>query len=130
MTMGEVPAEDDRGEGDAGEGSAYGVWGGAGDDEGVGGLRAAYALELGGVGLPEGEELDGVLEVAVEGTGADIAGEDLAGVDAGHEEREAVPVIGDTFATLEDGSDVPGEAAVGGGEWGGICGGWSGGLSR
>ena len=129
VAMGEVPAEDDRCDGDAGEGSAYGVWGGAGDDEGVGRLRAAYTLELGGVGLPEGEELDGVLEVAVEGAGTDIAGEDLARMDAGHEELEAVPVVGDTLAALEDGSDVPGEAAVGGGEWGGFCGGWSGGLS-
>jgi hypothetical protein len=33
VTMGEIPPEDDWREGDAGEGSAYGVGGGAGEDE-------------------------------------------------------------------------------------------------
>ncbi len=113
---GEVPAQDDGGGGDAGEGAAHGKGGAAEvvaaeDLRGAGLVReeAVIFLEPGRVGLPEGEELDGVLEVAAEGTGEVVAGEDLAGVNASHDEFEVVTHVCDAFAALDDGADLKGE---------------------
>ena len=99
---GEIPLEKDGSDGDAGEGSADGVGGGA-----VSGGCAEAAFELWCVGLPEGEELDAVLEVAVEDTGANVRSEDLAGASAKHEELVAAAVVGDSEASL--GEDADGE---------------------
>ena len=113
---GEVPAQDDGGEGDAGEGTADSEGGAAEvvaakdlDGAGLAGEEAIIFLEPGRVGLPEGEELDGVLEVAAEGTGEVVAGEDLAGVNASHDEFEVVTHVCDAFAALDDGADLKGE---------------------
>ena len=107
---GEVPAEDDGSDGDSGEGAAYGVEGSA-DWRGAGRVGAEGALELGRVGLPEGEDLDGVLEVAAQKTGADVGSEDFAGVYACHEELEVVTVFGEAGTALNDGADLEGLVA-------------------
>src|SRR3954453_23452854 len=96
--------------GDSGEGAAYGVQGSA-DGLGAGWVGAEGPLEPGRVGLPEGEDLDGVLEVAVQRAGADVGGEDFAGVHARHEEAEAVAVLRDADAALDEGADLEGQAA-------------------
>ncbi|MCU1250946.1 MAG: hypothetical protein JWQ49_3975 [Edaphobacter sp.] len=108
---GEVPAHDDGGDGDSGEGAAYGIERGT-DGCSAGRIGAEGALELWRVGLPEGEDLDGVLEVAAQGAGAHVGGENLAGVHACHEEFEAVAVLGEAEAALNDGADL--EGPVGG----------------
>ncbi len=108
----DVPAKDDWGDGDSGECAAYGVEGCALLGS-AGRVGAERALEFWRVGLPEGEDLDGVLEVAAEGTVAHVAGEDLAGVDACHEELEVVAVFRDAEAALDDGSDLEGLVALG-----------------
>jgi hypothetical protein len=97
----DVPAEDDGGDGRAGVGAADGVEPGAllGSANRVG---AEGTLEFGRVGLPEGEDLDGILEVAAEGTAAECGGEDLAGVNASHDELEAVAILGEAGAALDD----------------------------
>ena len=76
-----------------------------------GGLVQKGALELRRVGLPEGEDLDAVLEVAAQKAGADVAGEDFAGVRACHEELEVVAVFGDAEAALNEGADFEGQVA-------------------
>ena len=114
----EVPTKDDGSYGDAGEGAADGVVGAAeaafadGDllGAGVGCGEAAGFLGFGRVGLPEGEELGGVLEVAAHKSAAVVAGEDLACVDAGHEELEVVAVFRDADAALDEGAELEGEA--------------------
>ena len=78
---------------------------------GAGRVGADGALELRRVGLPEGEDFDGVLEVAAQRAGADVGGEDLAGVDACHEELEAVAVFGDADAALDEGAEFEGLVA-------------------
>ena len=64
------------------------------------GRGAKGPLELRRVGLPEGKDLDAVLEVAMQKAGANVAGEDLAGTDTGHEELEAASVLRESEATL------------------------------
>jgi hypothetical protein len=108
----DVPAEDDRGDGGSGVGAAYGVEGRA-LGRGSGRVGAEGALEFGRVGLPEGEGLDGVLEVAAQGTVAHVAGEDLAGVDSCHDELEVVAIFGEAEAALHNGSDLEGLVAFG-----------------
>jgi hypothetical protein len=106
-----IPAEDDGGDGGSGEGAAYGVERGA-DRRRSGWVGAEGALELWRVGLPEGEDLYCVLEVAAQRAVSDVGGEDLAGVHACHEEAEAVAVLGEADAALDEGSDL--EGLVGG----------------
>ncbi len=101
----QVPAEDDRGDGDAVEGSAHGVGSGA-LRWGSGWVDAQGALELRGVGLPEREGLDGVLEVAAQGSSPHVRSKDLAGVDSGHEEAEVVAVLGEADAALNQGAQL------------------------
>jgi hypothetical protein len=103
VRAGEVPAKDDRGDRGSREGSANGVGGRADIGSGTHG-----ALELWRVGLPERKDLDGVLEVAVQGAWTEVWGEDLAGVDACHEELEAA-AVGEAKATLGEDADLPGE---------------------
>ena len=76
----------------------------------AGWVGAEGTLELWGVGLPEGEGFDGVLEVAAEGAVAVAGDQDLADVDAGHEELEVVTVFGEAEAALNEGADFEGEA--------------------
>lgn len=113
---GEVPAQENRSDGSASVGSSDLI--GIGADT-WGGTCAA--LELWAVGLPEGKDLDGVFEVAVQNAGADVGGENLASVAAEHEELEVVSVFGDAEASL--GEDAQLKGAVRGGEGGG-CGGF------
>lgn len=115
----EVPLEQDGGDGNSGEGSADGVWGGADP-----GGSAVAALEFWGIGLPEGEELDTVFEVAVQDSRANIGGEDLAGASAEHEELIVAAVVGDTKAALCE--DAQRQRPGGSGEgcwygWFGLC---------
>ena len=69
---GKVPAQDDWGDGGSGKGATDGVEGGA-LGGGTGRIGAEGTLEFWGIGLPEGESFDGVLEVAPECTVADGA---------------------------------------------------------
>ena len=113
---GEVPTQNDGRHGDAGEGAANGE-GGAAEviaaenfcGPGLLGKEAVVFLELGRVGLPEGKEFGGVLEVAAKEAGAVIGGQNLAGVHTDHEELEVVAHVGDAFAALDDGADLNGE---------------------
>ena len=117
VSAGEVPAQDDGGDGDAGEGAADGVVGAAeaafADGNllgaGVGRGKAAGLLVFWRVGLPEGEELSGVFEIAAKEAAAEIAGEDLACVNAGHEELEVIAVFRDADATLDQGAELEGQ---------------------
>lgn len=93
----EVPLEQDRRDRDSGEGSADGV--GRGADSGGG---AEAALELRRVGLPEGEELHTVFEVAAKDSGTDVRGEDLTGASSEHKELVVGAVIGDTETALRE----------------------------
>jgi hypothetical protein len=108
----DVPAEDDRGDGGSGVGAAYGVEGRA-LGRGSRRIGAEGTLELWRVGLPEGEGLDGVLEVAAQRAVTHVASEDFASVDARHEELEVVAVFGEPEAALYDGSDLEGLMAFG-----------------
>ena len=105
---GEVPSEDDGVIDIPGEGAAYGVEGGALLGS-AGRVCAEGFLELGSVGLPEGKELAGHLEVTAEGTVTVAGGKDLSDLNAGHEELEVVAVFGEALAPLNDGSDLEGK---------------------
>lgn len=110
----EVPPEDDGRDGDAREGAPNCVKGRAGDEPGRGGWEAFSTLKFGGVCPPEGEEFDGVLEVATQGAGAMIAGEHLARVNSCHKKSEVITVVRDTLASLEDGPHFEREGCGGG----------------
>jgi hypothetical protein len=69
------------------------------------------ALELRRVGLPEGEELDAVLKVAVQNAGANVTGEDFAGLRTNHEELEVIAVFGDAKASLNQSAYLEGAMA-------------------
>jgi hypothetical protein len=114
-----VPAEDDGGDGGSGVGAAYGVGRGALLGS-AGRVSTEGALELGRVGLPEGEGLDGVFEVAAEETVAHVRSEDLAGVNTCHDELEAVAVFGEAEAALNEGADLQGLMAGGVSEGSGV----------
>lgn len=103
----QVPAEDDRSDGGSGVGAAYSVEGRA-LLRGAGRVGAEGALKLWRVGLPEGEGLDGVLEVASQGARAHVGCENFAGVDASHEEFEVVAIFGEAEAALHEGSNLEG----------------------
>jgi hypothetical protein len=107
-----VPAKDDRRDGCSGEGAAYCVKGRA-LFRGAGWVGAEGTLKLWRVGLPEGEDFDGVLEVAAERAVTEVRGKDLAGVDARHDELEVIAVFGEAEAALDDGSDIEGLVAFG-----------------
>jgi len=94
---GEVPAEKDWRDGDTRIGSPGHIRSGA-DSR----TSAGTALKLRGVGLPEGEDLDGVFEVAVNKAGADIGSEHLSCVAAEHEELIVAAIIRDAQAALSD----------------------------
>lgn len=119
---GEVPAEDDGGDGNAGEGAADGIVraaeaafaGGDLAGAGVGCGEAAGLLGFGGEGLPKGKKLGGVLEVAAEEAGAVVAGEDLAGVDTGHKELEIVAILRQADTALDEGSEFQRKSGGGG----------------
>lgn len=113
---GEVPSKKDRGDGDAGVGSSGLIGGGADAWRG-----ARSTLEARSVGLPEGEDLDGVFEVAMQNAGAYVGDEDLPSVPADHEELEVASTVSDSDASLGEDAEV--QRAVRGGEGGG-CGGF------
>lgn len=104
----EVPAEDDRSDAGAVERASHGVRLGAGDKRSVGGLGAGDALEPWRKGLPVWEDFDSVLEVAVQETRTVVVTEHAAGVNAGEEELEAITVISDTDAALNQHSEFAG----------------------
>ena len=106
MRADEVPAQDDGRDGGSGEGSADRVRGATGDTSRVGRRDAHFALEAGRVGLPEGEDFDGVLEVAVERAGKEVPGKDFAGVDACHDELEGVAIFREAGASLRENADL------------------------
>ena len=109
---GQVPAQDDGGDGGSREGATNGIRGGAllRSTDWVG---AEGALEFGCVRLPEGEGLYGVLEAAAEYARADGAGEDFAGVDASHDELEAIAVVSDSVASLDENTELEGQVTSG-----------------
>ena len=101
----DVPAKDDGSNGNSGKGAADGIEGGA-LWRSTGRVDAEGALELWRVGLPEGEDLDRILEVAAQKTVAEVWSQDLAGVDSSHEELEPIPVLRKAVAALDDRSDL------------------------
>jgi len=97
---GKVPFEQDRRDGDSSKGSAHCVWSRA--DSGCG---AQHALKFWRVGLPEREDFDAVLEVAMQKTGAEVRSENFAGAAAEHQELVAASVFSDSEAALREYAD-------------------------
>lgn len=102
----EVPAQNNGRYAYAGERSADGVGLCTFNDAVAWNLRAAYLLKPWRVGLKEGEDLHGVLEVAAKDAVADVVCEDTSSLNSRPDEVKASTLIRESISELEDGPEL------------------------